>query len=69
MFFDDANPRATKVGKCSQVPRRIPHPNPRMVCDRISVEPIETTVAHGKKLIEYRGALTVAAIKRAVAQP
>lgn len=44
-------------------------PQPRMVCDRISVEPIETTVAHGKKLIEYRGALTVAAIKRAVAQP
>ena len=35
----------------------------------VSVDPIETTIANGKKLIEYRAALTAAAITKAVAQP
>jgi len=35
----------------------------------VSVDRIETTIANGKKLIEYRAALTAAAITKAVAQP
>jgi creatinine amidohydrolase len=35
----------------------------------VSVDPIETTIANGKKLIEYRAALTAAAVRKALAQP
>ena len=35
----------------------------------VSVDPIETTIAHGRKLIEYRAALTAEAIRKVLAQP
>lgn len=35
----------------------------------VSIDPIETTIANGRKLIEYRAALTAAAIKKALALP
>jgi hypothetical protein len=35
----------------------------------VSVVPVRKTVANGKKLIEYRAGITVAAIKKALGQP
>jgi len=34
----------------------------------VSVDPIATTIAHGKRLVDYRAGLTAAAIRKALAQ-